>query len=194
MMCCLYRGVAEDSLVEYKRAEALGTAAKVRQPFTVDEAVTNTNTLLQEGSRALSARRAPPKVPEPKWHAPWKLMRVVAGHTGAVRAVAVDPGNEWFVTGASDRNIKVWDLATGVLKLTLTGHIHTVRGLAVSPRHPYLFSAGEDKKVVCWDLEQNKIIRHYHGHLSGVYCMAIHPTLDLLMTAGRDAVCKVRMQ
>jgi WD40 repeat protein len=103
----------------------------------------------QANSRAIVARRMAAKVPTPKWHAPWKLMRVISGHLGWVRSVAVEPGNEWFVTGAADRTIKVWDLASGTLKLTLTGHINTVRGLAVSPRHPYLFSCAEDKMVKC---------------------------------------------
>jgi pleiotropic regulator 1 len=129
--------------------------------------------------------------PRPEWHPPWKLMRVISGHLGWVRALAVEPDNQWFASGAGDRTIKIWDLATGSLRLTLTGHISTVRGLAVSPRHPYLFSAGEDKQVKCWDLESNKVIRHYHGHLSGVYTLALHPTLDVLVTGGRDGVARV---
>lgn len=60
----------------------------------------------------------------------------------------MEPGNQWFATGAGDRVIKIWDLASGELKLSLTGHISTVRGLAVSPRHPYLFSCGEDKVFI----------------------------------------------
>lgn len=128
---------------------------------------------------------------KPEWHAPWKLMRVISGHLGWVRSLAVEPGNKWFASGAGDRTIKIWDLATGSLRLTLTGHISTVRGLAVSPRHPYLFSCGEDKMVKCWDLETNKVIRHYHGHLSGVYTLALHPTLDVLVTGGRDGVARV---
>ena len=82
---------------------------------------------------------------KPTYHPQWKLMRVISGHLGWVRSVSVEPGNKWFVTGAGDRVIKVWDLASGELKLSLTGHISTVRGLAVSSRHPYLFSCGEDK-------------------------------------------------
>ncbi|KLO09600.1 WD40 repeat-like protein [Schizopora paradoxa] len=128
---------------------------------------------------------------KPTYHPQWKLMRVISGHLGWVRSVAVEPGNKWFVSGAGDRVIKVWDLASGELKLSLTGHISTVRGLAVSPRHPYLFSCGEDKMVKCWDLEVNKVIRHYHGHLSGVYSLSLHPTLDVLVTAGRDASARV---
>ena len=74
----------------------------------------------------------------------------------SVRSVAVDPSNEWFVTGSGDRTIKFWDLASGQLKLTLTGHIEQVTGLAISPRHPYMFSCALDKMVKCWDLEYNK--------------------------------------
>jgi len=128
---------------------------------------------------------------KPTYHPPWKLMRVISGHLGWVRSVAVEPGNKWFATGAGDRVIKIWDLASGELKLSLTGHISTVRGLAVSARHPYLFSCGEDKMVKCWDLEANKVIRHYHGHLSGVYSLSLHPTLDILVTSGRDASARV---
>ncbi|BGP33269.1 pre-mRNA-splicing factor prp46 [Rhodotorula toruloides] len=151
-------------------------------------------------SQSLIRRREARQV-KPDYHAPWKLTRVISGHLGWVRAVAVEPGNKWFATGAGDRVIKIWDLASGELKLSLTGHISTVRGLAVSPRHPYLFSCAEDKErphfshsigmVKCWDLETNKVIRHYHGHLSGVYSLALHPTLDVLITAGRDASARV---
>uniref|UniRef100_T1GN06 Pleiotropic regulator 1 n=1 Tax=Megaselia scalaris TaxID=36166 RepID=T1GN06_MEGSC len=118
-----------------------------------------------------------PSIPKPKWHAPWKLSRVISGHLGWVRCVTVEPGNEWFATGSGDRVIKIWDLA--------------IRGLAVSPRHPYLFSCGEDRQVKCWDLEYNKVIRHYHGHLSAVYDLAQHPTIDILATCGRDSTARI---
>lgn len=133
-----------------------------------------------------------PSAPKPQYHPPWKLYRVISGHNGWVRCVAFDPSNEWFCTGSNDRIIKIWDLATGKLKLSLTGHIAGVRGLAVSQHHPYLFSCGEDKQVKCWDLEQNKVIRHYHGHLSGVYTIGLHPTIDnVIVTGGRDSTARV---
>uniref|UniRef100_A0A671MDY7 Pleiotropic regulator 1-like n=1 Tax=Sinocyclocheilus anshuiensis TaxID=1608454 RepID=A0A671MDY7_9TELE len=148
---------------------------------------------LMEGgtkSSALVPRKAP-TMPKPQWHPPWKLYRVISGHLGWVRSIAVEPGNQWFVTGSADRTIKIWDLASGKLKLSLTGHISTVRGVAVSTRSPYLFSCGEDKQVKCWDLEYNKVIRHYHGHLSAVYDIDLHPTIDVLVTCSRDASARV---
>jgi pleiotropic regulator 1 len=65
-------------------------------------------------------------------------MKVISGHLGWVRALAVDPSNnvnifiKWFVSGSNDRTIKFWDMASGDLKITLTGHINTIRGLCIS--------------------------------------------------------------
>lgn len=144
-----------------------------------------------QNTKALANIKKASIMPKPKWHPPWKLYRVISGHIGWVRCVAFEPGNEWFVTGSNDRTIKIWELATAKLKLSLTGHISTVRGLAVSSRNPYLFSCGEDKLVKCWDLEQNKVVRHYHGHLSACYALDLHPTIDILVTCGRDSVARV---
>jgi len=149
-------------------------------------AIIDPNTTVQ-----IRPARARPEIPKPVWHPPWKLMRVQSGHEGWVRCIAVDPTNEWFASSGNDRLIKIWDLASGTLKLSLTGHVSTVRGVAISDRHPYLFSASEDCEVKCWDLEQNMVIRNYHGHLSGVYTIALHPTLDLLATGGRDGAVRI---
>lgn len=171
-------GAQKGALVQFRKPAGPGAGAKGQDGGAQ-------TTSLMRMSEALSSQ------PRPEWHKPWKLHKVISGHLGWVRSVAVEPNNKWFVSGSGDRTIKVWDLASGQLRLTLTGHISTVRGLAVSPRHPYLFSCGEDKMVKCWDLETNKVIRHYHGHLSGVYTLALHPTLDVLVTGGRDGVARV---
>ena len=124
-------------------------------------------------------------------HSKWKLYKIIAGHTGWVRCIDVDPSNQFFATGSNDRVIKFWDLATGKLKLSYTGHINTIRKIELSKRNPYLFSCGEDKKIKCWDLETNKAIRQYHGHLSGVYSISLHPNLDVFVSGGRDCVARV---
>ena len=69
-----------------------------------NSAVAPKERIITEGtSRALALRREKKTVETPDWHAPWKLMRVISGHLGWVRCVAVDPSNEWFATGAADR-------------------------------------------------------------------------------------------
>lgn len=159
--------------------------------FAASAAANQSVVSFQQTTNAQQLVKKQPQIPRPKWHAPWKLKRVMVGHLGWVRCVTVDPSNDFIATGAADRVIKIWDLATGQLRISLTGHVSTVRGLAVSKQYPYLFSCGEDRQVKCWDLETNKVIRHYHGHLSAVYSLALHPTIGLLVSAGRDSTARV---
>eukprot|EP01083_Nonionella_stella_P273894 929469_1 len=117
---------------------------------------TNTTIVTYNQSSNQIAKPFKKKKPKPQWHRPWKPYRVISGHLGWVQSVCMDPSNEYFITGSADRTIKIWDLASGSLKLTLTGHISSVRGVALSSASPYMFSCGEDKKVCCWDLTQKK--------------------------------------
>lgn len=75
------------SLIEYKEIAGIGTSNS-------------------SGPTGVIARRGL-NLEKPSWHPPWKLMRVISGHLGWVRSVAVEPGNEWFATGSADRTIKV---------------------------------------------------------------------------------------
>lgn len=183
----LQKGGVQNAIVPSPSLHPKGSNAGT----TKSTAVISAPGLTDKFSTSALMERIPSKWPRPSWHAPWKNYRVISGHLGWVRSVAFSPGNDWFCTGSADRTIKIWDTASGQLKLTLTGHIEQVRGLAVSDKHTYMFSAGDDKMVKCWDLEQNKVIRSYHGHLSGVYCLALHPTINILLTGGRDSVCRV---
>ena len=88
-----------------------------------------------------AASKCPSHVPHPPILAFLVPLPCVAAHCPShvalpalrwVRSVAVDPGNEWFATGSADRTIKIWDLASGQLKLTLTGHIEQVHS-ALAP-------------------------------------------------------------
>ncbi|KAK2952161.1 putative Pre-mRNA-splicing factor prp5 [Blattamonas nauphoetae] len=127
----------------------------------------------------------------PVFHQHWKLVRVIAGHTGWVRSISVEPKNEWFCTGSNDQTVKIWNMHSNTLRLTLTGHTAAVRAVTVSDRSPYIFSCGEDKQILCWDLEQNKVTRKFHGHLSGVYALALHPSQDILISGGIDSMVYV---
>jgi len=183
---------------EFRQADALDASSGVVPSTPLPEiapqrpASSELQLSLQNAnSGAILAVDKGPVVPRPVWQRPWKLTRVISGHSGWVRCIDVDASNEWFVTSGNDRLIKFWDLATGTLKLTLTGHSSNVRDVKIHPKYKYLFTCAEDNEVKCWDLEQNKVIRGYHGHLSGVYCLALHPTLDVVVSGGRDAAVRV---
>lgn len=61
--------------------------------------------------------------------------------------MVIESGNVWFITEFADRIIKILDLTSGKLKISLNGDITSVREFVFSRRHLYLFSCGEDQQV-----------------------------------------------
>ncbi|KPJ16087.1 Pleiotropic regulator 1 [Papilio machaon] len=154
--------------------------------------------LLGTGAAAVVPRR-PPTVPKPKWHAPWKLFRVISGHLGWVRCVAVEPGNEWFATGAADRVIKIWDLATGKLKVSLTGHVirhyhghlSAVYALGLHPTIDVLVSAGRDATARVWDVRTKANVHTLTGHTDTVAALACQSAEPQIITGSHDSTIRL---
>ncbi|XP_039941535.1 pleiotropic regulator 1-like [Hirundo rustica] len=147
----------------------------------------------EDGEYKNSAYRLKPvsTVRNHPWHQPWTLSRVIRGHQAWVRCIAVEPRNEWFVTGSSDRTIKIWDLASCEMLLSLGGHKGAIQGVTLSPKTSHLFSCGGCSEVKCWDLEYRKVVRQYDGHVGVVYGLDLHPTMDVLVTCSRDLTTRV---
>ena len=80
---------------------AAGREAQAQQ----SGAVVSTAGGTKGGTHIVPRRKLERDAPKPDWHAPWKLMRVISGHGGWVRALAVDPTNQWFVTGNPSPNL-----------------------------------------------------------------------------------------
>ena len=80
-----------------------------------------------------------------------------------MHAVAIAPDGTWLATGGAD--VRIWDLASGVLRATLTGHARpvTVTRLAIAPDGSWLATdAGRPDGVVrIWDVateQQREVI------------------------------------
>ena len=72
------------------------------------------------------------------------------GHKTSVFCVALHPTGEYLASGDSDRQVKLWDRATGREIRTLIGHTDYVFGVAFSPDGRYLATASW-KEVIVWD-------------------------------------------
>ncbi len=79
----------------------------------------------------------------------------LAGHTGRATAVAFHPGGVRLASAGGEPlrpgEIKVWDLRTGAVLLTLRGHTDAITAVAYSPDGSRLASAGHDRTVRLWD-------------------------------------------
>ncbi len=80
---------------------------------------------------------------------------------GNVSCVAWSPDGKWLATGATDKLIRVWNVATGKIEHELAGHTGTIWSLAWSPDGTRLASAAEDKTVRLWNPLAGKLVATY---------------------------------
>ena len=81
---------------------------------------------------------------------------------GNVTRVAWSSDGKWLATGATDKLVRVWDVATGKIEHELAGHTGTIIwSLAWSPDGTRLASAAEDKTVRLWDPSTGKLVATY---------------------------------
>jgi WD40 repeat protein len=65
--------------------------------------------------------------------------------------MAIAPNSTWLAT-ASDRTVRIWDLATGQRRATLTGHTGLVIEMAIAPNSTWLAAVSDDDGAVrIWD-------------------------------------------
>jgi len=99
------------------------------------------------------------------------LIRTLTGHEAGVNSVAIAPDGRRLVSGSDDKTIKVWDLFTGLLVLTMSGHqdevIHvavTSDGLCISAASGpvimgiHLERYGTDPTLRLWSLDSGREI------------------------------------
>jgi WD40 repeat protein/formylglycine-generating enzyme required for sulfatase activity len=89
------------------------------------------------------------------------VLQTLAHGSGNVTHVAWSPKGTWLATGATDKLVRVWNVATGKLERELAGHTGTVWSLAWSPDGRQLASAAEDKTVRVWDPEEGALAATY---------------------------------
>ena len=119
------------------------------------------------------------------------LVRVLAGHQGSVKSVAVSPDGRRIVSGSDDQTVAVWDLETGTRLHALTGHQGAVTSVAVSPDGRRIVSGSEDKTVAVWDLETGTRLHALAGHQGWVNSVALSPDGRRIVSGSEDKTVAV---
>jgi WD40 repeat protein len=73
------------------------------------------------------------------------------GHNYEITCVAFSPNGRLLASGSRDTTIKLWDIASGTLRRTLSGQKASIKGIAFSPDGKLLASTG-DNTIRFWDV------------------------------------------
>lgn len=76
-----------------------------------------------------------------------KVLRKSTGHTRGITALSFLPGDQQIVSGASDKSLRLWDVATGKQLAVLTAKTNRFNTLAVSPDGKHVYTGGGSQYV-----------------------------------------------
>ena len=97
------------------------------------------------------------------------------GHTDYVWSVSFSPDGTTLASGASDDEVKLWDVATKQNIATLQGHRDNVRSVSFSPDGTTLASGSSDDTVKLWDVATGTNTATLDGHTSSVTSVSFSP-------------------
>ncbi|KAK4502617.1 hypothetical protein PRZ48_006043 [Zasmidium cellare] len=113
-------------------------------------------------------------------------LRCLQGHVMGVWAMV--PYKDILVSGGCDRDVRVWDLTTGVALHMLRGHTSTVRCLKMSGED-IAISGSRDTTLRVWDIRKGVCKHVLVGHQASVRCLEIHG--DLVVSGSYDTTARI---
>jgi WD40 repeat protein len=104
-----------------------------------------------------------------------KRVQTLAGHTEwEIDALAFSPDGKLLASTGVDKQILVWELATGKLRHRLADQPYRVPALAFSPDSATL-AGGGNKTIRLWDVATGRLRKSLEGHRDWVCGLAFAP-------------------
>ncbi|MFO0890131.1 MAG: protein kinase [Isosphaeraceae bacterium] len=122
---------------------------------------------------------------------PFRKLRELKGHDDWIYALAFSPDGKELASGGWDKTIRVWNLESGTIRLSLDQHEGPVTGLCYTRDGSRLISASSDHTVRFWSTGEGRELYVLRGHSRGVGALALSPDEGLLATGGEDHTLRI---
>jgi len=115
------------------------------------------------------------------------VKHVLEGHDRGVNWANFHPTMPLIVSGADDRQIKLWRMNDNKAWEvdTCRGHYNNVSCAIFHPRQELILSNSEDKSIRVWDMSKRTCLHTFRREHDRFWVLASHPTLNLF-AAGHD--------
>ncbi|KYF75483.1 hypothetical protein BE17_33685 [Sorangium cellulosum] len=106
-------------------------------------------------------------------------------------AVAFSPDGVFLASGHVNGSVRIWDLATGVVRVVLVGHKGVVHSLAWSADSGTLASGSSAATVRLWDVASGAVRFIRRRHRDSVTSIAFSPDGSMLASGSKDATIQL---
>ncbi|CAK9304155.1 unnamed protein product [Gordionus sp. m RMFG-2023] len=115
------------------------------------------------------------------------VKHVLEGHDRGVNWVSFHPTLPLLVSGADDRQVKLWRMNDSKAWEvdTCRGHYNNVSCVTFHPRKDLILSDSEDKSLRVWDMTKRTVLQSFRKDSERFWTLSSHPLLDLF-AAGHD--------
>eukprot|EP00475_Leptophrys_vorax_P022706 TRINITY_DN3091_c0_g1_i2.p1 TRINITY_DN3091_c0_g1~~TRINITY_DN3091_c0_g1_i2.p1 ORF type:complete len:955 (-),score=257.86 TRINITY_DN3091_c0_g1_i2:1019-3664(-) len=112
---------------------------------------------------------------------------VLEGHTRGVNWVTFHKKMPLIVSGADDREVKIWRMSESKAWEidTMRGHVNNVSCVVFHPKKEFIISNSEDRSVRVWDISRQNSPQSFRRENDRYWILAAHPGKNLL-AAGHD--------
>ncbi|KAL7694845.1 putative SCL-interrupting locus protein [Plasmopara halstedii] len=113
---------------------------------------------------------------------------VLEGHDRGVNWASFHPTLPLIVSGADDRQVKLWRInETKAWEVdTMRGHTNNISCVLFHPRHELIISNSEDRSIRVWDISKRMGLQTFRRENDRFWMLSAHPTQNLL-AAGHDS-------
>lgn len=116
------------------------------------------------------------------------VKHVLEGHDRGVNWAAFHPTMPLIISGADDRQVKLWRMNESKAWEvdTCRGHYNNVSCCLFHPRQELILSNSEDKTIRVWDMSKRTSVQTFRREHDRFWVIAAHPSLNLF-AAGHDS-------
>ena len=113
---------------------------------------------------------------------------VLEGHERGVNWASFHPTLPLVISGADDRQVKLWRMnETKAWEVdTMRGHTNNVSCVLFHPKHELIVSNSEDRTIRVWDISKRLGVQTFRRESDRFWILAAHPEQNLL-AAGHDS-------
>ena len=116
---------------------------------------------------------------------------VYQGNATHIWSIDYAPERNKLTAGSYDYKIKVWDVASQKVELTLEGHEKSTLPVAFSPDEKYIVSGSLDKTVRVWNAKTGELMRTLEIHSDNIYDVEFYPSGKYFASASRDKTIRL---
>uniref|UniRef100_A0A914ZVK8 Coatomer subunit alpha n=1 Tax=Parascaris univalens TaxID=6257 RepID=A0A914ZVK8_PARUN len=115
------------------------------------------------------------------------VKHVLEGHDRGVNWVSFHPTMPILVSGADDRQVKMWryNESKAWEVDSCRGHYNNVSSVLFHPKAELILSNSEDKSIRVWDMQKRTCLHTFRHDNDRFWVLSAHPTLNMF-AAGHD--------